>query len=434
MRIATKAIHYSVRRRGIFRKGSLAILDQALISGSNFAIGILLARWLPAAKYGMYALTFSIFLLLSQIQQALLLEPQSVLGPADFAESLSEYLGALVRFSLVSVFAIALALGMCGEFVYLSGHNSALAMSIAGIGIAGPAILMFWLVRGACYVRLASSLALRGSALYCLSLVFLFILAHRYGVISPFSAYAVMGAAAAFATGYLLIKLRPKLLRGDRVLQHRVLREHWNYGKWALAAGIVTWIPWNLYYGVLARFWSMSVSGEYRAMMNLLLPLGQTLTALSLLAHPTAARKLLTQGSLGVLKQSSELVGLYALLCAAYWAVLLLARGPVIRALYGGHYAESAILLPWFACASILWFSGFAPPITLRAIQSPVSVFMLYGFAAIVTLAFGLPLAIHFGIRGAILGASLSSAVALATGLSLISLNKTKLRLQSAES
>ena len=37
-------------------KGGLAILDNGLISGSNFLLGILLARWLAPEEYGAYAL------------------------------------------------------------------------------------------------------------------------------------------------------------------------------------------------------------------------------------------------------------------------------------------------------------------------------------------------------------------------------------------
>ena len=48
-------------------KGGLAIVDQGLISGSNFLIGILLARWLMPEAYGAFALAFSVFLLLSYV-------------------------------------------------------------------------------------------------------------------------------------------------------------------------------------------------------------------------------------------------------------------------------------------------------------------------------------------------------------------------------
>ena len=68
---------FSPRFTGLpwLKKGSLAVADQALISGSNFLIGILLARWLPPEQYGAYALAFSAFLLVSLSYQSLLLEP-----------------------------------------------------------------------------------------------------------------------------------------------------------------------------------------------------------------------------------------------------------------------------------------------------------------------------------------------------------------------
>ena len=73
-------------------KGSLAVLDQGLISGSNFLIGILLARWLLPAQYGAYGLAFEIFLLLSFFHQALLIEPQRVFGPSDYPDCLARVL------------------------------------------------------------------------------------------------------------------------------------------------------------------------------------------------------------------------------------------------------------------------------------------------------------------------------------------------------
>ena len=58
-----------LQQRSLLHKGFLAVLDQGLISGSNFLLSILLARWLRADQYGAYALSFAIFVLLSFLQQ-----------------------------------------------------------------------------------------------------------------------------------------------------------------------------------------------------------------------------------------------------------------------------------------------------------------------------------------------------------------------------
>src|SRR5208282_3253938 len=101
-----RIVSHSVRLLPMVGKGSLALLSQALISGSNFAISILLARWLAPGQYGSYTLVISLFFFLSGFHNAILLEPMGVLGPASYRDDLPVYLGKLVRLH----FAIALIL------------------------------------------------------------------------------------------------------------------------------------------------------------------------------------------------------------------------------------------------------------------------------------------------------------------------------------
>jgi len=59
-----------MRRWGL--KGGLGILDQGLYSGANFVLGILLARWFSPEEYGAFSAAYSIFLLFSVAQVALI--------------------------------------------------------------------------------------------------------------------------------------------------------------------------------------------------------------------------------------------------------------------------------------------------------------------------------------------------------------------------
>ncbi|MFQ5571532.1 MAG: hypothetical protein ACE5G0_17775, partial [Rhodothermales bacterium] len=74
---------------------SLSILDQILLSGANFILNVLLARWLIPDAYGAFAVAFSVFLFLSGIHNALIVDPMSVLGPARFGNRLPGYLTSL---------------------------------------------------------------------------------------------------------------------------------------------------------------------------------------------------------------------------------------------------------------------------------------------------------------------------------------------------
>src|ERR1019366_6540962 len=79
------------------RRGFFALVDQGLISGSNFIVAILLARWLAPGQYGGYALAFEAFLFLSVVYGALILEPMSVFGASIYKNDFQAYLGVLLR-------------------------------------------------------------------------------------------------------------------------------------------------------------------------------------------------------------------------------------------------------------------------------------------------------------------------------------------------
>src|SRR3984893_19403337 len=80
------------------RGGIFAVVDQGLMSGSNFALSILLARWLTPEQYGAYAVALSIFFFVSTVHQALLLEPLSVLGTSEYSVRRRDYAGAMLWF------------------------------------------------------------------------------------------------------------------------------------------------------------------------------------------------------------------------------------------------------------------------------------------------------------------------------------------------
>src|SRR5260370_23428769 len=83
------------------RKGGFALLDQGLISGSNFIISILLARWLMPDQYGSYAIAFGVFVLVVLVYQSLVLEPMAVFGASSYRDSLRDYLRSVLRLHLL---------------------------------------------------------------------------------------------------------------------------------------------------------------------------------------------------------------------------------------------------------------------------------------------------------------------------------------------
>jgi len=396
-------------------KGGLAILDQALISGSNFLVSIWLGSWLTTERYGAFALALSISLLLTFLYQALLLEPMAVFSGGAYRKSLRGYLGALLWIHLWLTGFGLIVLGTATVVAFERGAGDGLPGALLGVTLASPCILLFSLARRAYYMKLAPARAAMGALIYCIVVTGgLWIVYHR-GLLSPFAAFALMAVGALFTSAYLLFHVRTTLvdeIPGPHLGQ--TWSRHWDYGRWALATAAATWIPYYMYYPLLSWwFKDLTQAGQLRALMNLALPLEQSFTALACLFLPYAARLHGEEGSAGARKLTRWITLLYVGGAALYWLIVIPFKGPVFHLLYHGKYLEVSYLLPYVAAETILWSAAFGPTIVLRGMESPKSVFYARCAASALSLAVGVPLTLIYGLWGCVLGIVFSNAAAL---------------------
>jgi O-antigen/teichoic acid export membrane protein len=398
----------------------LVVVDQGLISSSNFVLGILLARWLGAAEYGAYALAFATFLLLSLVYHAIVLEPMSVFGGSKYRESLPTYLGKLLWLQAAIGIACIVALAAGAMVVNSFGHGRELIPALLGVSFASPCVLLLWFARRALYLEYRAFFAAAGATIYSVILFAAMWAVYRAGLLSTLSAFVIMGIAALATSAYLLSRLHPVLKRSRLTSERSVPGEHWRYGRWALASSIFIWIPWNVYYPLVASFSGLPAAGMLRALMNFSLPATQLYAAFALLFLPQTARVAHVEGWAGAKRQAYMIGGIFTLGSVVYWAAVLLWSRPLIAFLYHGHYAETANYLPWLAVASVLAGTAFGPMCAFRAMQSPSSVCLIHFIASTVGLVLGLPATRVYGLSGALFGLVLSSLLALAVSAVLL--------------
>jgi O-antigen/teichoic acid export membrane protein/thymidylate kinase len=404
-------------------KGSLAIADQGLISGSNFVLSILLARYLGADQYGAYALAFSTFVLLSLIHQALVLEPLSVFGPSVYRNSLRQYLGLMIwlQLGMGAIFVIAASsVGVLSSFLR---EPSYLAMAFAGMAFAAPCVLLLWFARRAFYLQLLPGQALIGAFAYSALLWFGIWVLGRGKLLSPFAAFLVMGSCALLTSILLLIRLQPAVgVTGTAawLALKEVSERHWRYGFWALVSGLLFWIPWNIFYPLVSRFSGLAEAGTLRALLNLTLPITSAYSAFSMLFLSHTACLGHEGGWESVKAQAWRIAGLYALGSASYWLLVCLFRSQLIHFLYADQYSQVVPLVPVLAISSILSGATLGPTIAIRAMRSPATVSLVYFGASVVALLVGIPACRAWGFRGAILAILLSSTMAFLTGFQIL--------------
>ena len=389
------------------QKGGLAVLDQALISGSNFMVSILLARWLMPDSYGAYAITFGIYVALSLVYQSLVLEPMGVFGGSIYRGNLRGYLRSLVWIH------VALSITMCGGFgiAWIIAHRAsgggAMSGALAGVAIASPCLMLLALARRTFYVELHPAPATAGAFIYsALVLTGLFIV-YKHALLSTFVAFLLIAVGALVTGTVLMFVLRRGLsANGPAPAFAETWHKHWRYGRWALAACVAGWLPSYIYYPLLSAFSGMAQSGQLKALMNLTMPFEQTKGALLMLALPFAAGVAHRDGIAGARVLNRTLTILSILAATAYWVVIIPLHKPVFHLLYSNRYMEVAYLLPALALGQIFWSATFGPQVALRAMESPSTVFAAMGIATCASLVIGVPATWAYGLKGAIWGSN----------------------------
>ncbi len=75
---------------------------------------------------------------------------------------------------------------------------------------------------------------------------------------------------------------------------------------------------------------------------------------------------------------------------------------------------EVAHQIPLVAVGSIFWSAAYGPAFALRGMKSPASVFAAYTFAALASLAIGVPATWAFGLTGGIWGNNIADIASFA--------------------
>ena len=186
-----------------------------------------------------------------------------------------------------------------------------------------------------------------------------------------------------------------------------MFRDHWQYGRWSLASSGLSWIPGNLYYILIPAFAGLQAAGALKAVANLVLPILHFNSALASLLLPALAAAARRKSHFNRLVAAG--LAVFAGGSILYWAVLTTFRVPIVAALYGQTYNDTAGLIPIMAllplgagCSAVL---GSA----LRALERPHQV-SGYAVSTALTLTVGIWGVYAWGLTGAALGLLLSSA------------------------
>lgn len=391
-------------------RSGISVLDQGLTSVAGLALSLLLARWLSSEPYGVFALIYATVLFLCGFHSVLLMEPMTVFGPAGYADRMSEYFTIQMKIHLVVTAVLSGAMFLTCVVIAQFGIHKELVSAAFGASLALPFLFVAWLVRRMCYVIHRPAVAIRGSILYLLIVVGGLIGMKATGLLSPSSAFLLMGLAGVLSVLFMIRPLGVFRHATSSLNCGTVWCQNWSYGKWLIASTALFSIASQGQTYVVASIMGVSAAGVLRATMIPSLVMVQIVTATALLVLPSMAADF-GNGKIGQLRKKA-LLSTIALtgMALAYAGVLAAFSQPIEWLLFGGKFASYAALIPLLALVPVC--NGFALGfgMAVRACQKPQFDLVANAVSAPVGLVTAVVFIHLWGIAGAVISQVVAAA------------------------
>jgi O-antigen/teichoic acid export membrane protein len=385
-------------------KHSLALIDQAVVSGTSFLTTILIARWCGAEELGVYALGASLLVSWACVQESLVALPYTIyrhrplLGTqAEYAGSALMHQGMLSALALVLLVAAALALPWGGAVPGLVAVVWALA------GVMPFALLREFGRRFAfAHLRMREALAL-DVAVAVVQLTGLCWLASM-AALSAITACAAIGAACALAGGaWLYLARRNFAIRTEQV--GGTLRQSWSLGKWLFASQVTLSVQGYFVHWLLAWWLGVTATGVYVACLTVVLFSNPLILGISNALAPRAAQALADGGPAELRRVVYQTTLLVGAAMVVFCAGVYLGGEELMALLYpGSQYAGHAHTVTVLAVAMLAAALGMPASNALAAIERPDVIFHVGLVAVVLSVALVPCLVAGWDVTGAAYG------------------------------
>lgn len=380
----------------------MAIADQGIWSFSSFVLAIIVGRVLGPSGLANFSIGMAVITGIGSIYNSVIVAPVAHLLPTAYRADETNYATRLLRTTALTGTVFALAAVVIGLLVGSEGTLGAVIAALA----AAPAVLLAWLARRVNYATGSPMGALVGTVLYTAIAIGGFVvlqLAGRFNIQSAFAALAIASLLQLISSAVSL-KLRPFRALGSPPLGD-IMRKHWGYGRWLLAAGIATWVG-NEGYTVLmaSAVVDLAAIGGLRAASNLTRSVGLFFEALNLLFVPrlsilwSEGQKESFLSSHSALRQGFVAIPLIATVLCAVWGENLLLL------LYGPTFAGTGLVLTVLMGGMVLNGMAEADAIGLASVADTYGIFVAHAGRALSAPIIGLVAGIPFGIYGILAG------------------------------
>lgn len=376
-----------------------ALADQGLVSGCNFATGVLVARNLGVAEFGRFTLVWMVVLFVASLAHAAINAPMMSVGPKQAPADAASFYGAVVVHQ--GVFAALSFL-----VIYAGTISAAVwfpAWQTKGLALPLATATALWqtqdFVRRYFFTRGHAAKALINDTIsYGGQLAILLCLSYFGSLVDVSTVVWVMAATCGLAIAHGAVAMESVAWSRGAVIIVTV--RHWHVAQWLIATAVLVWMSGNLFFIVAGTVLGATAVGALRAAQNLVGITHILFQGLENVAPMAAARTLARGGPQAMVWYLRRVAGWGGLVTLIIILPIVLAPQFWMTLVLGIGYADQAYLLLWFGALYLLVFSTISLRLALRTLEYTRPIFVSYVSASAVSLLGAYPLAHSHGLTG----------------------------------
>lgn len=386
--------------RKLLGGGAVSLLDQAIVSGTNFVTTIIIGRAAGETELGLYSLGFTVVVLLLGAQEALITLPYTVFGQRIGLDQLARLKGTTLVHQAGFSLLISLALLFSGALMWTLMGDSGFARVLLILSVTSVLSSLRELVRRVAFADFQIGTAIKLDFMVCsVQLVGLLALM-KLGGMTAVSVLGWIGVASGIATCAAILVHPPKLTI-DLGLAKKTLGKHWRFGRWVLMGQIVGISNGYLMHWMLALMLGLAEAGVFAACLTLVSLANPIVIGIGNYLTPSYSNTAAATGNRS-LRRPVLMVTLFMACCLSVVFLAVLFFGDeLLQLLFGSQYAGYGQVTSVVAFSVLLRAVGTPPENGLRAMNRPYATFISQAVAFIVSLSSALLVIPSYTIVGA---------------------------------
>lgn len=397
--------------KGLYQKyqdKGFVFLDQALVSGTNFCVGIALARWLGIENYGLYSLAWMVVLFASGLQQSLFTAPLYALTAKQVDRQL--WISKLSFLQLIfSILCIPIVYAIVELVFYFHAEWRIEGLPLMVSLLVAVYTLNDFFRRVLFIYRNAKSVFLMDVIGFGCQLLVLFAL-YQIGDLTIYNAFAGVLIVQLLSLMFYVLRFKPSISAAELKTTFGLL---WNYSRYLLATSVLQWSSGNYFIIVSAAILGPATVGLIRIVQNLMGLLHVIFLALENVIPLRAADILKQGGTQALYHYLKKTFMLFLIPIMAILLMMLSFHDQIIHFLYGDVQGRVGELIMAFSMIYLMVYLGTFFRFAIRTIEFNQLIFKSYMMTTAFSLLLAQPIVSQWGLMGVVIGLGLTQIISL---------------------